>query len=243
MDSNRCTTFFELRFLCDPCGAVPKGDDPHGRIVHDYSYAPRDTDSLNSCLQNTSVTYISFIERARQLAPFNWYFAVDLENGYRQLPVHPSDWHTQIYSLGPEEYYIDVCMPFGKSNSSKIFCFWVQNWCKAFRHHFQKLVNYKFALESYVDDIFGGASTYDQTLQLKNEIIATGQATTARANKSKCHGPNQKLKILGMMYDAVAKRCSLPQPTIGKYICRITLILEASSTTSKDFEKLVGNLV
>ena len=82
-------------------------------------------------------------------------------------------------------------MPFGKSNSSKIFCFWVQNWCKAFRHDFQKLVNYKFAMELYVDNIFGGASTYDQTLQLKNKIIATGQATTARANKSKCHGPNK----------------------------------------------------
>ena len=134
-------------------------------------------------------------------------------------------------------------MPFGKSNSSKIFCFWVQNWCKAFRHHFEKIGNFKFALESYVDDIFGGASTYDQTLQLKNEIIATGQATTAKANRSKCHGPSQKLKILGMMYDATAKRCTLPQPTIERYISRITSILEASSTTSKDLEKLVGNLV
>ena len=94
-----------------------------------------------------------------------------------------------------------------------------------------------------MDDIFGGASTYDQTLQLKQEIIATGQATTAKANRSKCHGPSQKLKILGMMYDAVAKRCSLPPQTIEKYIVRIATILGASSTSSKDFEKLVGNLV
>ena len=132
--------FLHSDFYVIPCGAVPKGDDPHGRIIHDYSYAPPNTESLNSCLLNTSVTYISFIERARKLAPFNWYFAVDLENGYRQLPVHPSDWHTQVYSLAQDEYYIDICMPFGKSNSSKIFCFWVQNWCKAFRHHFQKRV-------------------------------------------------------------------------------------------------------
>ena len=94
-----------------------------------------------------------------------------------------------------------------------------------------------------MDDIFGGASTYDQTLQLTQEIIATGQATTAKANRSKCHGPSQKLKILGMMYDAVAKRCSLPPQTIEKYIVRIATILGASSTSSKDFEKLVGNLV
>ena len=83
--------FLGTDFYVTPCGAVPKGDDPHGRIIHDYSYAPPGCESLNACLQNTSVTYISFVERARTLAPFDWYFAVDLKNGYRQLPVHPAD--------------------------------------------------------------------------------------------------------------------------------------------------------
>ena len=55
-------------FYVTPCGAVPKGNDPHGCIIHDCSYAPGDTESLNSCLLNTSVTYISFIELARKLA-------------------------------------------------------------------------------------------------------------------------------------------------------------------------------
>ena len=137
-----------------PCGAVPKGDDPHGRIIHDYSFAPPNDLSLNACLLHTSVTYISFVNRARVLSPFDWYFAVDLKNGYRQLPVHPSDQATQVYSLGPKEYYIDICMPFGKANSSKIFCFWVTNWCAAIRYHFSKRVTWNFALESYVDDIF-----------------------------------------------------------------------------------------
>ena len=94
-----------------------------------------------------------------------------------------------------------------------------------------------------MDDIFGGASTFDQTLQLKSEIIATGTITTARVNQTKCHGPAQKLKILGMMYDAVAKRCSLPPQKMEKYICRINAVLKAKTTSSKDFEKLVGNLV
>ena len=94
-----------------------------------------------------------------------------------------------------------------------------------------------------MDDIFGGASTYEHTQRLKMEVIATGQITTARANLSKCLGPSQILKILGMMYDAVAKQCSLPQPKIEKYICRINAVLKAASTSSKDFEILVGNLV
>ena len=102
---------------------VPKGDDPHGRTIHNYCYASNHDVSLNSCLQNTAVQYISFEDRARKLASSNWYFLVDLENGYRQLPVHPSDLTIQVYPLGPTEYYIDIYMPFDKAKSSKVFAF------------------------------------------------------------------------------------------------------------------------
>ena len=33
-----------------PCGSVPKGDDPDGRIEHDYSYAVDGGRSINSVL-------------------------------------------------------------------------------------------------------------------------------------------------------------------------------------------------
>ena len=109
-------------FYTIPCGAVPKNGDPLGRIIHDYSFPSATEGSVNSALINTSVEYISFVERARQLAKVEWYIKVDLKNGYRQLGVHPSEWFTQVYSLGPTEYYIDLNMPFGKSNLSNFFC-------------------------------------------------------------------------------------------------------------------------
>ena len=108
-------------FFITPCGAVPKGDDPHGRIIHNYSYE-FDGISLNSVLIDNSVEYISFKARVELMAQVSWYFKVDLKNGYRQVPVNPKDWHTQVYALGPNEYYIDIAMPFGKANSSKLFC-------------------------------------------------------------------------------------------------------------------------
>lgn len=113
--------FLGTDFYLTPCGAVRKGDNPHGRIVHNYS---REFDgvSLNDALLDNSVTYISFKERVHLLAQVSWYFKMDLKNGYRQLPVHPSEWCTQVYSLGPSEFYIDLAMPFGKANSSKKFC-------------------------------------------------------------------------------------------------------------------------
>ena len=50
-----------------PCGSVCKGDDPHGRIIHDYSYACSEG-SINSSLLENSVKYIAFKERVRALS-------------------------------------------------------------------------------------------------------------------------------------------------------------------------------
>ena len=115
--------FLRSDFYVIPCGAVPKGSDPHGRIIHDYSFSYEGEESLNSALLENSVQYISFLKRAEVLSRIKWYVDLDLKNGYRQLPVHPSEYRTQIYSLGQSEHYIDLCMPFGKANSSKIFLF------------------------------------------------------------------------------------------------------------------------
>ena len=51
-----------------PCGSVPKDDDPHGRIVHDYSYAAVRDESINEALLDNSVRYISFKQRVRSLS-------------------------------------------------------------------------------------------------------------------------------------------------------------------------------
>ena len=83
--------FLGKPFYITPCGAVPKNDDPLVRIIHDYSFPSATQGSVNSALINTSVQYISFVERAKQLSKVEWYIKVDLKNGYRQLGVHPSE--------------------------------------------------------------------------------------------------------------------------------------------------------
>ena len=133
--------FLGRKFYVIPCGSVPKGDDPHGRIIHDFSYAFDGQNSINSALLENSVQYISFVDRVYALSKVNWYISVDLENGYRQFPVHPRDWFTQVYSLGPQEHFMDLCMPFGKSNSSKIFCRQMRSWCQAFKSKLKSKVH------------------------------------------------------------------------------------------------------
>ena len=50
--------FLESSIYLILCGAVPKGADPHGRVIHDYSFAAYATGSLNWCLLDNSVSLI-----------------------------------------------------------------------------------------------------------------------------------------------------------------------------------------
>ena len=65
-----------------------------------------------------------------------------------------------------------------------------------------------FVLESYVDDIFGGANTYAEALHLRDELISVGKLTTAIMNPKKCKGPSKQMVILGFLYDAATRHMS-----------------------------------
>lgn len=233
-----------------PCGAVPKNDDPFGRIIHNYSYPSAKYDSVNSALENTAVKYLTFKARVKELARVDWYVKADLKNGYRQLPVHPTDWHTQVYSLGPCEFYVDLNMPFGKSNSSKVFCAWSEAWCQSFRFHFQNRYSVKISLSVYIDDFFGGpirtnsaiSDKYNAKLLL-DTLIEFGKITNTNMNVVKCKGPAKSLIILGMRFDSRKKACFLSPTKAEKYKNRLRTLIRNRSAYSKDIEKVVGNLV
>ena len=102
--------FLGSKFYTIPCGAVAKGDDLHGRIIHDFSFAFDGENSINSSPVENSMQYISFVDRVRVLSSINWYISVDMKDGYRQLPVHPFEWFSQVYSLGHNEHFIDLAL-------------------------------------------------------------------------------------------------------------------------------------
>ena len=43
-----------------PCGVVPKGIDPHGRIIHDYRFVADGINSVNTALEDNSVEILHF---------------------------------------------------------------------------------------------------------------------------------------------------------------------------------------
>ena len=233
--------FLNGDFFITPCGAVPKGDDPHGRIVHNYSHEFNGI-SINSVLLDNSVQYISFKARVELLSQVSWYFKVDLKNGYRQVPVNPKDWHTQVYSLGPTEFYVDLAMPFGKANSSKKFCAWTDLWFSSFAEHFLRTVPFHSVLGSYVDDAFGGANSQARSKLMMETLTIVGRATATAFNTAKNRGPATALVILGLLYCSVTRSCRLGDAKRAKYMSRIWSMISTPVTTSKQLEQLAGNL-
>ena len=233
--------FLNGDFFITPCGAVPKNGDPFGRIVHNYSHE-FDGLSLNTALLDNSVSYISFKERVLLLSQVTWYFKVDLKNGYRQVPVSPKDWHTQVYSLGPNEFYIDLAMPFGKANSSKLFCSWTDLWFSSFHYHFKRSAPFRSVIGSYVDDGFGGAMSQEQTQLMIDTLLAVGRQTASFFNTDKTRGPARSLVVLGLLFCSISKSCRLGRDKRQKYLSRVSALLAAPTTSSKALEQLVGNL-
>ena len=64
--------------LFTSCGAVPKDEDPFGRIGHNFGHL-FDGLSLDDVLEANSVSFISCRDRARLLSQMTWHFKVDLK--------------------------------------------------------------------------------------------------------------------------------------------------------------------
>ena len=242
--------FLKRKVHIIPCGAVPKNEDPWGRIIHNFSFPSKNVNSINSALTDTSVEYISFKKTVSLLAQVDWYLKVDLKNGYRQLPVHPTDWHTQVYSLGPNEFYIDITMPFGKANSSRVFCEWTSAWCRSFKYHFQNHHPFPIALAVYMDDFFGGpirtgslSRDFESAQELFKDLIIIGAVTKTFMNLKKCEEPARSKDILGMNFNSNEKACFLAETKVTKYKLRLTNLRKSGGASSKELQKIVGSLV
>ena len=97
-------------------------------------------------------------------------------------------------------------------------------------------------LRSYVDDGFGGANVWRLAIELIKFVTDKGLTHETKINIAKTEGPATALVILGLLYCSISKVCRLDPAKVTKYAARISTLLAAGVATSKDLERLVGNL-
>ena len=153
-----------------------------------------------------------------------------------------------MYCNGPDEHYIDLACPFGKTNSTLEFCPPVTLFAKSTAYHYARLFNgSEPRIGTYVDDIFGGLAfepSYRRALHYRNYICQTGSALTLKFNMEvqKTPLPAKRQVILGCEYDSIARIVRTAEKKRVKYTDRILELLASPVTNVKTLQKLHGNL-
>ena len=90
---------------------------------------------------------------------------------FLQFGTHPVDWKFQVYCNGPEEHYIDLACPFGKTNSPLEFCPSVALLAKSLAVRYAEKFRVRSpVLGTHVDDIFGGFKSNRSLVRKSNSF-------------------------------------------------------------------------
>ena len=188
---------------------------------------------MNAAHANTSVVYLKTKERIRVLQHVMWYIKADLSNGFRQFGTHPKDWIFQVYCNGPDEHYIDLACPFGKTNSPMEFCPPVALFAKSAAQRFSENVGGSPPNIASYDDIIGGfphCPSYRRACHFRKWMCDEGRALTVHFNErpDKTPMPKKKQVMLGCLHDSVRKIVKTSDKKVLKYCARIDEILSAA---------------
>lgn len=116
-----------------PLGLVPKKTPGEFRLIHHLSFPEGSSINHHIPQQFCTVQYQSIdtaISIIQQLGKGTLLAKTDLENAYKQIPIHPSDFELLGFMID-KKYYFDKTLPFGLSylkNSVQHFSgFWRQS--------------------------------------------------------------------------------------------------------------------
>ena len=88
--------------VVSPLGVVPKKIQGHFRLIHDLSYPEKNSVNFHIPPENSQVSYDSIdtiISLVRQFGHAALMAKCDIEDGFRNIPINPSDYHLTVANL------------------------------------------------------------------------------------------------------------------------------------------------
>ena len=206
--------------------------------------------NINSVIEQAdkTVTYASFIDLCyllKRIGNRGWIWIVDAVDAYYRIPIQKRFHHLfGIEWLG--KILIYKCLSFGLSTAPSIYNKFADLfvWLCIYYHRPTFKCKNKFNILHYLDDFFGGHTSYDTALRQMNILKNFFEILNVPTNDKKCVGPAQTIIILGWKcttFPFVA--IGLPDKKITKYIEFLLKIKALNSANLKQFEKLIGYTV
>ena len=162
---------------------------------------------------------------------------MDIEDGFRNISIHPSDYHLLGFKWEGQFYY-DKCLPMGASSSCKIF----ETLSSAL--HWVMINKYNASGMSHlIDDFFFiGPPNSDKCLQDVHSFDALCSRIGIPIKQAKTVLPTTVITIYGIEIDSVAMESRLPVDKLE----RLKLLLDSTCNRKKislrDLQSLIGLL-
>ena len=174
------------------------------------------------------------VQKILTLGPGAWLYKTDLARGYRQLRVNPLDWPLLGFRHR-DQWFMDICPPFGLRSSA--MCMQRTTEAISFMHGKEG-----YCTRPYLDD-FGGAEadreTADRALSTLQGIMRDLGVQEALR---KVHPPTQRLVWLGILYDTILMRMSIPADKMEEIMVVLGSWEGRARATRREVQALLGLL-
>ena len=229
-------------FHVSPLMTRHKKDAEYRRVIIDLSWpkgaAVNDgVDTVNYLDGPATITLPTaeyMVRRILQLGPGAWLYKTDLARGYRQLRVDPLDWPLLGFRH-QDGWFLDICPPFGLRSSAMCMQRTAEAIC--FIHAGEGYLS-----RPYLDDFGGAEASNERASQALDTLQRIMRELGIAEAIHKVHRPSQRMIWLGILYDSVAMRMSIPVPKMEE-IMQIMEDWEGRNRASRrEVQSLLGLL-
>lgn len=224
---------------CSPVALIPKKAPGEFRLIHNLS-APKGK-SINDGIPRESATvkYQTLdqaFEVITQLGRGALLAKADIEDAFRLIPIHPSDYGLLGFMF-QGRYFIDKCLPFGCASSCRLF--------EAFSSaiHWIMKSRYNANIVHIIDDFLFIAPPNTQKCKKDlTRFMALARDIGFPIKHAKTVWPTTCIEFMGIVIDTAAMEARLPQDKIDKCRNQLQTFLIREKATLKELQSLIGLL-
>ena len=231
-----------------PVFVVPKPNGTWRPIVH-LSYRKWQAQyCVNDllCEYMKTVQYIRFkevVNLVNNAGPGAFIFLIDAQDAYYRVPTHPDDWKFMGIKWA-RKLWVFRSLQMGCASSPKIYTDFAdaveyicvkRNKDTAFKNGIQQL-------RHYIDDFFGACATKEEADKLYKSVFNIFEELGIPTRLDKCFAPFTNHKILGWLYDTIARCVGMVHAKRIELLNLILRIIKTHKSDKKSLEKLIGKL-
>jgi hypothetical protein len=223
-----------------PLGIVPKKTPGEFRMIHHLSFPEGLSINDNIPQQFCSVHYQSIddaISAIKKVGVGALLSKSDLENAYKQVPIHPTDFELLGFQVDGLFYY-DKTLPFGLSYSCQLF--------EKFSSALQWILQHKFQVGHCIhvldDFLFVGKPHSTECYDALLAFYTLATEINLPIKKEKTVLPTTTLTFLGLELDTVRFEVRLPEDKLISLRNRINHFKKKRTATLLELQSLIGLL-